>query len=316
MFVSLIIPTYNRYKILKRLLLELNYQKGNFEVIVINDASTDRTNELFHDGTLDINYELKYIELENHLGLPSARNIGIKYSHYDIIGFLDDDCIPLKNNWLTSAIKWFRIKKRKIVAVGGPVYYRSLKPTPPKKNRAKNLIGQIKKYFPEIISNFNVEHKKPIIVNTLPGGNMFLRKSIISLCGGFNPLFSGNYYREETDICMKLSNYGILILDPKIPVNHLRLTSGGCRVDSEDWYTNVISNTVLLILKNWGNPIEILSGTSTYFLKLIYNCIREKEDKRYYNVSRNALIYSIFRGFWRGIKNFFYISSYKKLKKI
>jgi len=316
MSVSLIIPTYNRYKILERLLLELNYQKGNFEVIVINDGSTDRTNEIFYNGTLDINYELKYIELENHMGLPSARNIGIKYSNYNIIGFLDDDCIPLKNNWLKRATKWFRLRNRKIVSVGGPVYYRSLKPTPSKKNRAENLIGRIKKYFPEIISNFNVDHKKPIIVNTLPGGNMFLRKGIVSLCGGFSPLFSGNYYREETDLCMKLSNYGTLILDPKMPVNHLRLTSGGCRVDSEDWYTNVISNTVLLILKNWGNPIEILSGTSTYFLKLIYDCIRKKEDKRYYNISRNALICSIFRGFWRGINKFFYKSSYKKLKKI
>lgn len=247
--------------------------------------------------------------------MPSARNIGIENSDYDIIGFLDDDCFPLKNNWIKRAHKWFKHKNRKIIGVAGPVFNRFTKPILYNKQRVKKTIGRIRKIFPKIISNFNQTPTKPIIVETLPGGNMFLKKIFVESYGGFDPQFDGNHYREETDLCMKLKNNSLLVFDPKLPINHLRVDYGCCRVAPTQWYISVISNTLLLILKNWGNPIEMLSGTSTYFLELIYECTKVMEDQRYYRIGRYDYLRSIFKGFWGGIKKFFIGSKKLQIKK-
>ena len=82
---SVIIPVFNREKFIKRAIESvLNQTYKNFELIVVNDGSTDRT--------LDIvkNYPIKIINQENR-GVSAARNRGIKASVGDIIAFLDSD---------------------------------------------------------------------------------------------------------------------------------------------------------------------------------------------------------------------------------
>ncbi len=96
MLISVIIPTYNRCKILKECLMSLerqNLPKKDFEVIVIDDGSRDQTKKLVqgYKGNLELFYYRKKNE-----GQGIARNYGLKKAKGKIIVFIGDDiiCLP------------------------------------------------------------------------------------------------------------------------------------------------------------------------------------------------------------------------------
>jgi glycosyltransferase involved in cell wall biosynthesis len=96
--VSVIIPTYNRAEYLCsaiRSVLSQTFQ--DFEIIVVDDASTDNTNEIV-DGFNDS--RIKYIRHETNKGGSAARNTGIKMSSGEYIAFLDDD-----DEWLPEKLE-------------------------------------------------------------------------------------------------------------------------------------------------------------------------------------------------------------------
>jgi glycosyltransferase involved in cell wall biosynthesis len=87
--VSVIIPTYNRSSYLKRAIQSvLNQNHDNIEVIVVDDTSTDNTEEVvqsFHDD------RIIYIKNEKNKGANFSRNVGLKKATGTYISFLDDD---------------------------------------------------------------------------------------------------------------------------------------------------------------------------------------------------------------------------------
>ncbi|MEA3554834.1 MAG: glycosyltransferase family A protein [Campylobacterota bacterium] len=91
MKISVIIPTYNRSEfIVKTIQTVLNQTVKVDEVIVIDDGSTDDTQNIlkpFCDTNLN---KIKYIKQKNS-GVSSARNLGIKISSNDWLCFLDSD---------------------------------------------------------------------------------------------------------------------------------------------------------------------------------------------------------------------------------
>ncbi|MEA2083967.1 MAG: glycosyltransferase family A protein [Thermodesulfobacteriota bacterium] len=85
--VSVIIPTYNRERFVTKAVDSVREQTyGNFELIVVDDGSTDNTQELLAGYGKDI----VCIRQENR-GPASARNTGIKAARHDLIAFLDSD---------------------------------------------------------------------------------------------------------------------------------------------------------------------------------------------------------------------------------
>ena len=85
--VSIIIPTYNRKKLLQKAVnsvLAQNYPC--FELIIVDDGSQDNTSDLFEN----CDPKLVYVYQENK-GPAAARNRGIKAARYDLIAFLDSD---------------------------------------------------------------------------------------------------------------------------------------------------------------------------------------------------------------------------------
>jgi len=88
--ISVIIPTYNRSKELKRCLESLTRQTyKKFEVIVCDDGSTDNTKEVVNSYRNVLN--IIYIKDENFGGPARPRNNGIKLSNGEYIAFLDSD---------------------------------------------------------------------------------------------------------------------------------------------------------------------------------------------------------------------------------
>jgi len=98
-FISIVIPTFNRYELLKKLLNDLEKQIYNyFEVIIIDQSNP--FDKLFYN---DINLKFRLIK-QKHPGLWKARNSGILSAKSDYLLFLDDDS-RLSNDWLYEHIK-------------------------------------------------------------------------------------------------------------------------------------------------------------------------------------------------------------------
>lgn len=95
--VSVVVPTFNRRSSLQRLLEGLaaqSYPAAQFEVVVVDDGSTDGTAELLRDLVLP--YEMRVLNQE-HGGPGAARNLGVAAARGELIAFLDDDVVPARN---------------------------------------------------------------------------------------------------------------------------------------------------------------------------------------------------------------------------
>ena len=95
MFFSIIIPLYNKEdSILDTVNSVLQQTYMNFELLIVNDGSTDNSVDILEDNISD-----KRMHIINQLnfGVSAARNLGVKKATYDYILFLDADDILLKN---------------------------------------------------------------------------------------------------------------------------------------------------------------------------------------------------------------------------
>ncbi len=96
--VSVILPTYNRCNLLKRAIESvLSQTYKNLELIIINDASTDKTEEVVNNYN---DNRVKYFKNKENKGLSFNRNLGIKKSRAKYVAFLDDD-----DEWLPTKLK-------------------------------------------------------------------------------------------------------------------------------------------------------------------------------------------------------------------
>ncbi len=124
--ISVIIPTYDRHRLLSSALESLVHQsipKHQYEVIVVDDGSADRTPEICKRFSADLS--MKYLRL-NHSGLSAAKNLGLFASTGSIVLFFDDDGIADKD-FLQQHIKAHEEHTHENIAVLG---YSTWAPSP------------------------------------------------------------------------------------------------------------------------------------------------------------------------------------------
>lgn len=113
--ISAIICTHNRDRYLAAAIDSLLHQDiPNFEVLVIDNASTDTTRQIVEARLGDP--RLKYV-YESTLGLSTARNRGFQESTGEIIAYLDDDAVA-EPYWLGELLKAYDVNDRLAVAGG------------------------------------------------------------------------------------------------------------------------------------------------------------------------------------------------------
>lgn len=105
--IDVIIPTNKKLHLLKNLIYQLNYQKGNFNINIIIIHQSSRL-EIIPSFLNKNNIKIKRLFLQN---LSNAKNEGLNLSSSDIVTFIDDDII-LNRNYLLEG--WTQIKKKKI----------------------------------------------------------------------------------------------------------------------------------------------------------------------------------------------------------
>lgn len=110
--VSVIIPTYNRGSFIKETINSvLNQTYQNFEILVIDDGSTDNTKEIVHSFN---DQRIQYIH-QKHSGFPAvARNTGMKIAKGEYIAFLDSDDLWFPQK-LEKQMKLFEIYPGKLL---------------------------------------------------------------------------------------------------------------------------------------------------------------------------------------------------------
>ena len=87
-------PAYNKYEYISLslyCLLKQTFEYSKFEVILIDDCSTDKTHLIPME--FDPPFKFKYIRLFKNQGRSRARNIGISHAEGEIIIFLDGEML-------------------------------------------------------------------------------------------------------------------------------------------------------------------------------------------------------------------------------
>jgi glycosyltransferase involved in cell wall biosynthesis len=101
MKISVIVPCYNQVEYLKECIYSIFSQTySNYEIIIINDGSTDGTDELVTSLTNIFN-QVKYVK-QNNQGLGATRNKGLDIAQGDYIQFLDADDYVSENKFNTA----------------------------------------------------------------------------------------------------------------------------------------------------------------------------------------------------------------------
>jgi len=100
--ISTIIPVYNQEKHIEKALNSvINQTFKPYEIIIINDASTDKTQEKCKEFKMSYN-NIKIIDLKENQGVSNARNIGIDNATGDYIHFMDSDDVIEKDLIITG----------------------------------------------------------------------------------------------------------------------------------------------------------------------------------------------------------------------
>ncbi|OGK30439.1 hypothetical protein A3F29_00340 [Candidatus Roizmanbacteria bacterium RIFCSPHIGHO2_12_FULL_33_9] len=221
MKVSIIIPNYNGEELLKKNIPKIldaaeNYKEGDTEIIIVDDASTDKSIDYIRNKILNIKntdkklkIEFRLLQNKTNLGFSSAVNQGVREAKGEIVVLLNTDVTPEKE-FLTPLLKHF--KDGRVFAVG----------CVDKSVEDERIIlrgrglGRWEKGF--------LVHRRGEVdkTNTLwvGGGSGAFRKSIWDKLSGFNEFYNP-FYWEDIDLSYRALKSGYQILfEPKSMVIH------------------------------------------------------------------------------------------------
>ncbi|RBP25689.1 cellulose synthase/poly-beta-1,6-N-acetylglucosamine synthase-like glycosyltransferase [Marinobacter pelagius] len=228
-FVSILIPALNEEKNIKKCListLSQDYPSERFEIIVMDNGSTDTTREIAES------FGVRVIDAQD-LRIGGVRNIGAKYSKGEILAYLDADCVA-DPDWLINGITLL-LASQSIGAVGGPCH------VPDQSTWVQQAWGW--------------KHKDlgTSAVDALSTGSFFIRRDVFDNVGGFNDKIVAG---EDTEISKKIKNTEkTLILSSSIAVVHM-----GYPVSLLDFIKRQVwqSRDYIKTKKNKKDPVFIL----------------------------------------------------------
>jgi glycosyltransferase involved in cell wall biosynthesis len=168
--ITVYIPTYNRVLLLKRAISSVvNQSYNNFEIIVVDDGSTDGTIEYLSEVTKK-NKKISYFQNENNSGACVSRNKAIFSAKGKFVTGLDDDDYFLPDHLRNLFEAWCR-KEHDVIAISTPRLVK-LSETKFKQDKysKKNLANNL-------------------LVDNFVGNQIFTETSVMREVGGFSKEF-------------------------------------------------------------------------------------------------------------------------------
>lgn len=186
--VSVVVCSYNGASTLRGCLESLmNLDYADYEVILIDDGSTDDTREIAADFP-----QVVYHYQENR-GLSVARNVGAEMAEGEIVAYTDSDC-EADPDWLRYLVQ--AMEDQQVEAIGGPNI------TPLDSSWTARCVGASPGNPSHVmLDDHHAEH--------LPGCNMAFKRSTLLGIGGFDPQF--RQAGDDVDICWRF-------LDADLPI--------------------------------------------------------------------------------------------------
>ena len=211
-FVSIVIPTTGNVKFIRGLVksvIELDYPKEKFELILIGDSPTkfiEKHSKIASDA--GVNTIVEY----NPVAAGKKRNIGSEMSKGSLIAFTDDDTI-LKNDWIKNAIKHLK-ENEDYVGVGGPNY------TPKEELPFAKAVGRI--FGSKFLFSFRytIGHAKAKEITHNPTCNYIIKRKIVNEIKFHDTLWPGE--DAEFDIRVIKAGYKILYAPDVVVWHHRR----------------------------------------------------------------------------------------------
>jgi glycosyltransferase involved in cell wall biosynthesis len=204
--LSIIVPIYNAEKTIRDCILSIlnsDFDK-NFEVIIVDDGSTDDSIERIKD------LNLKIIRQENR-GAAAARNKGAKYSKSDLIIFVDSDVVFLRD---TMKRIYGHLSNETVDYVS--IKY-SKRPINQKWIHKYKALADHFYYYDAIFTK--EEKNNPIKQVSLNGGVESYKKSVFEELGGFDENIKGADIEREKLVFKLYQNYN-MVADGSIESKH------------------------------------------------------------------------------------------------
>ena len=211
-FVSIVIPTTGNVKFIRGLVksvIELDYPKEKFELILIGDSPTKfikKHSKIASDA--GVNTIVEY----NPVAAGKKRNIGSEMAKGSLIAFTDDDTI-LKNDWIKNAIRHLK-ENEDYVGVGGPNY------TPKEELPFAKAVGRI--FGSKFLFSFRytIGHAKAKEIAHNPTCNYIIKRKIVNEIKFHDTLWPGE--DAEFDIRVIKAGYKILYAPDVVVWHHRR----------------------------------------------------------------------------------------------
>lgn len=197
--VSVIIPTYNRAHLLlpRAVKSVLNQTFTDFELIIVDDASTDNTKEVvesFNDS------QIRYMRHEQNKGGGAARNTGIEKARGEFIAFLDSD-----DEWMKEKLE------RQIAAFSQANPRIGFIFCGMKTNTILNSSSYVSITSPTVYGDISTDVLTGILGCHLSG--LMVRRSTIVAIGGFDPILASS---QDWDLMIRLSQISLVSSVPDI----------------------------------------------------------------------------------------------------
>ncbi|WP_011306147.1 glycosyltransferase [Methanosarcina barkeri] len=178
-FVSVVVGIRNEEKFIEECiesLINLDYPRDSYEIIIIDGMSTDKTRDIVQK------YPVKLL-LNEKKNVAAARNLGVENARGELVAFTDGDC-KVDPQWLKALVHEMQTSPDDVVCFGGPNLIFDTDP----------VFGRVVGYAQESFlgSGGSAQSKnstKKHYVSSLPNCNAMYKKAAIKEVGGFDERF-------------------------------------------------------------------------------------------------------------------------------
>lgn len=191
--ITFIIPAFNEERLIpfaiRSIKEEMAGRPNDYEILVVDNASTDRTSEVAREHGAHVILELKR-------GIVAARQAGYLHAKYDLLANIDSDNV-IPAGWLDRAL--LALDDPATVVVTGPLVYPEFSPLMQVLTKVFYFLGRLSHHM---------------LGTMVQGGNFVVRKSALQAVGGYNTDIA--FFGEDTDFAVRISTIGTVKVVPKM----------------------------------------------------------------------------------------------------